>query len=313
MKGHKVLFLFLLGLAAVIAVNAFESYAFDSPCIALSEKECVDSYNSGYHSDPTCNTMFYCYPKYTDGVYSYCSFVPRTNFSSCSSSSVCYDGIAVDTTQFRKCFCDAGIEFKTVDPCGNTGNWSGVCLDLKSCNKTTKYFLKKPIDDYSDCAVLTGNDGVECGAQQHDEIKCYGTKLVTTRFYYKSNECGNGCVVDRIATISEKQCDSCEIDKCVNKPTVSRPKTDAIENDNSSGISGAKGVAASSDDVASGKTHESNMTTSTNAQKNNIAPSFSNLKSNLKINIDVPASVITTMLVFVILFLSGLIFLLNNR
>lgn len=311
----KSVFRAILFLTVLIAFS-FSVNGFNQPCTGLSEQECIGSYNNGYQSDGSCNTMFYCYPKKVDGEFVGCIFVPRTNFSDCSSSSICYNGIAMDTTQYRKCFCDDGIEYKKIDPCGNSDEWSGMCIDIKSCTRGTKTFLGRTIDDFTDCDVLLEPKGIGCDSLEHDETKCYGDKLVTTRFYYKPNECGNKCVIDHLATISEKECDSCEIDKCVISKSSSSSKMITVQSkvpENSS--SSPAPVIKNLSDGFDPSDYIDNLVVTNGSDNHEIIPEHErkSLEFKIKLRQDVPAGVMTIMLVFALLFISGLIFIISNR
>lgn len=298
-----VLLLFLM----IISIGSVDFLAFVSPCDSMSELECIGSYNGGYISTSTCNTMFYCYPRYVSGIFDDCVFVPRTNFSSCDNMNSCYNGIVMDLTQSRKCFCDLGVEYKTIDPCGNSGNWSGMCLDINSCKGSERLYLRRTVTDYN-CNILSDQKDIDCFSLTYEDIRCIsGKKLVKSRYYYVSNVCGTACVLDNIEILSEKNCD-CIDDKCLpvkktiviekEKEVASLPNV--IEKDNDS-----KNISITSVDIP-----EENIS---NSEKENVISTDKKLDLKIKIKKDIPMNLLTIMLVFVILFISGMLFLLHNR
>jgi len=274
---------------------------YANPCENLNEQECVNSYNQGYQTSNECNSMFYCYPEYNNEIFQNCQIITRTNFSDCSNSfSTCYNNLAIDETQFKKCFCDEGIEFKKIDECANIVDWSGICIDKSSCKEITKTYLGREVIHY-ECDILEEEKDIDCESLTHTEEKCKNNFLITYEQTYKPNECGTKCILNKIQEIKREECDICQNSECTFNPvTISSEKKEE-----------SMDIPINNNEIMI--KNETQNKSKININKETNEPIFSDKKIEVKIRKNVPTELITILLSFISLFLIGLLFLIKTN
>ncbi|MBN2880630.1 hypothetical protein JXM83_01130 [Candidatus Woesearchaeota archaeon] len=287
-----------------------------NPCETLNETSCIDSYNNGYTTSDECNSMYYCYPKYNNNIFTECTLITRTDFTSCTYSfSTCYNNLAIDPTQTKSCMCGQGTEFKTIDACGNPLNWSGVCIKPQTCTKETRTYLNKEVEIYTNCEVIEEQTTISCDKLTHDEESCYSNKLITTRLFYKPNECGTECVLDKTIIVEQLNCDTCQNNICYKEDKQTTTSSTTSQSSTTTSSSSSKSTEQDSTPNQNFIPETTNENTDevdiTKEPKKELTFKIPEIKILEKKNF--PTEILTISLVFTALLLAGFVFLVKTN
>ena len=209
-----ILFIFILLITLEIIFLSKITFSFENPCSNLNEDNCQESYNSGFQTKDDCQTSYYCFPIYRADEFSECQFYPRTNLANClTSPTTCYNGIPIDTSDYKRCYCGQGIEFREIDPCGNIGEWTGECLIIDTCIRKIKVFQEKQYEYFIDCKTPEMIEPINCSIKEESFCRDSST-FITAKYFYLPNECNTACKLTETEIITEIKCD-CKDNICI--------------------------------------------------------------------------------------------------
>lgn len=182
-------------------------------CDTMNETTCLHHQQNTFYSVSSCDTLLNCRPVYTGGSFSHCQTLLRTNLSDCSAfpTENCYNDVMYAEQQ-RDCGCGKGTEFKLQDGCGQPGNWSGICLDITSCETETRTYYGQERTVHINCDEITFDpasfDQSHCDMMPQERRRCRDNDTVAIyALEYMIDECSeNHCALSSIELSDEIEC-----------------------------------------------------------------------------------------------------------
>jgi hypothetical protein len=153
-------------------------------CVGLDASGCAAK--SSWHLIDGCRSMVRCMAIMDPETFSFqgCRTALKDIFDDCDDhpSTLCYNGIAYDTSRSETCTSGEGARLRLVDSCGNPKGL-GACLKLSTCEEVTvRPYQGTTITMHEGCEVADDEDAaIAAGQEDAAALPVQGTSPSSTR------------------------------------------------------------------------------------------------------------------------------------